>query len=78
MLVTAEVKPCELKLDRQNLNFKFNDNSFDLNASEIIKLKNNGNSPVSFSFYLAEKPTFDVKPRKGIVKPNTSFNVQVI
>jgi hypothetical protein len=74
----ADTKPCELKADRTSLNFKFHDNSYELTTSEIVKLKNNGNSEVNFNFILPEKPVFNVKPRSGTVKPGTMFNLEVI
>jgi hypothetical protein len=49
-----------------------------MTTSEIVKLKNSGNSEVNFSFVLPENPTFNVKPRKGSVKAGTILNVEVI
>jgi len=74
----ADTKPCELKADRNILNFKFHDNSYDMTTSEIVKLKNSGNSEVNFFFVIPENPTFNVKPRSGSVKAGTIMNVEVI
>jgi len=78
ILVTGEIKPCELKVDKSILSFKFNENSYDITSTEILKLKNQGNSDVNYNFILTDNPVFDVKPRRGIVKSNTFSSVQVI
>mmetsp|Transcript_25268 Transcript_25268/g.21157 ORF Transcript_25268/g.21157 Transcript_25268/m.21157 type:complete len:221 (+) Transcript_25268:137-799(+) len=49
-----------------------------MTTSEIVKLKNSGNSEVNFFFVVPENPTFNVKPRKGLVKAGTILNVEVI
>lgn len=78
-IVNAEVIPVDLEPSKTVMNFKFKEDSLEMYTTDVVNLKNTGNSPAGFKikFDNAHSP-FKVLCNEGVVKENSSKDIEVI
>lgn len=69
-LVSAEIEPVQLTLDRSEIKFIFPENSTEMVTSEIVKITNKGNAPGRFSWVKSQTDLFTVESESNEVPPN--------
>jgi hypothetical protein len=76
--VKAEVVPVTLMVSRDNIDFKFQEDSTEMQTTEIITLTNEGNSTALFNWQLPQqKCFFSVIPMEGKVKSGETLEVEI-
>lgn len=75
-MIKADVIPVKLKLSTKQVDIKFSDDNLDMEASEIVKVTNNGNANARFSWF-SPSTSFTFVPNTAIVKPGTSLPVRI-
>ena len=75
-MVKAEVVPVTLEVNKSTLNLRFLDESLEMETSESIRIRNNGNAPAHFSWF-SPNPVFRIEPNEGYVEPDSSTMVNV-
>lgn len=76
-MVKAEVIPVNLELNKTALTLRFNDDSLDMETSEMIRVKNTGNAPAKFS-WTCNNSSLRCEPKESFCPAYSTCNVQII
>lgn len=77
LLVKAEITPVQIKLSRQEINFRFGEENLDRTLSEQLVLSNSGNAPARFSWQGANA-SFSIEPKSGVIRAASSMAAEVV
>lgn len=76
-LVKATIIPIDLILNKNNLIFKFRDDSNEIMASEILTIRNPGNCPARFTTSVPAGSSFSFSKTEGVIPENSSKDIEV-
>jgi hypothetical protein len=67
--VIADIVPVNLKVSRDNIDFRFAEDSYEMFTTEMITLTNEGNAAAKFNWQFPDmKCFFTVQPMEGVVE----------
>lgn len=69
-LVSAQIEPVQLEVNRDNIRFVFTENNNEMTTSETIKITNKGNAPGRFKWDKISGDVFSVDRTQGEVPAN--------
>lgn len=78
-LVNAEIVPVDLEINKPIMNFKFKEDSLEMTTSDILSLKNTGNSVASFKLRIDNPHSpFKIINPEGIIKENSTKDIEIV
>lgn len=74
-MVVAKICAVELELSKKEFKLQFNEDSLSMEATETLKLTNNGNATAKFKWTLSESKVFNVSIAEGEVLAGKSLDL---
>jgi hypothetical protein len=78
-VVNAEVVPVDLEISKPVINFKFKEESLDMYTSEVVSLRNLGNSPAAYKLRCDNSHSpFRITNPEGIVREGSTKDIEIL
>ena len=75
--VLAEVIPVKIEVDREEIDFRFSEESRVMYTTEVIKLTNHGNAAAEYEWRFMEGSPFSIEKMKGQVESGETLHVDI-
>ena len=75
--IKAEVVPVTIEVDREEIDFRFSEETMTMFTNEIVKLTNNGNAAAHYEWKMPDDCAFKIQNMKGYVQAGEVLDVEI-